>query len=162
MRGQDQTNLAGARHGDVWEVDRPIVQTQNRLMPRAKRSLGELLLPLRGQGSRSRRAQGPDDNPAVRAIWQVIATLPAGRVCSYGGVARAAGYPGRARLTAYALRTAPPDMHLPWYRVLGAGGRIVFPKASHHHREQARLLRSEGVPVAQGRVPRAFIVDESA
>jgi len=53
-------------------------------------------------------------------------------------------------------------MHLPWYRVLGAGGRIVFPKSSRHHREQARLLRSEGVPVAQGRVPRAFIVDEPA
>jgi len=75
-------------------------------------------------------------------------------------VARAAGYPGRARFTAYALRTASPDTHLPWYRVLGAGGRIVFPKNSKHHKEQARLLRSEGVPVALGRVPRSLIADE--
>jgi methylated-DNA-protein-cysteine methyltransferase-like protein len=50
-------------------------------------------------------------------------------------------------------------MHLPWYRVLGAGGRIVFPKNSRQHREQARLLRSEGVPVALGRVAREFIWD---
>jgi len=54
--------------------------------------IAELLLPLRGKGTASRGAQAPDDNPAVLAIWHVIATIPAGRVCSYGGVARAAGY----------------------------------------------------------------------
>lgn len=96
------------------------------------------------------------------AIWHVIASIPKGRVATYGGVARAAGYPGRARLTAFALRTTSPDLHLPWYRVLGAGGRIVFPINSRHHKEQARLLRSEGVPVALGRVPRSLIADEPA
>jgi methylated-DNA-protein-cysteine methyltransferase related protein len=110
----------------------------------------------------SRAPRAPDENPAVLAIWHLIATIPKGRVATYGGVARAAGYPGRARLTAYALRTAAPEMHLPWYRVLGAGGRIVFPKNSRHHREQARLLRSEGVNVVLGRVPRERIWDEPA
>jgi methylated-DNA-protein-cysteine methyltransferase-like protein len=50
-------------------------------------------------------------------------------------------------------------MHLPWHRILGAGGRIVFPPGSRHHREQARLLRSEGVAVKNGRVPRSAIAD---
>jgi len=131
-------------------------------MPRAKPPLNDLLRPLSRDARRSRRAAAPDENPAVLAIWHVIASLPQGRVSTYGGVARAAGYPGRARLTAYALRTASPEMHLPWYRVLGAGGRIVFPKNSRPHKEQARLLRGEGVPVALGRVPRALIVDEPA
>jgi len=49
-------------------------------------------------------------------------------------------------------------MHLPWHRILGAGGRIVFPPHSRHHREQARLLRSEGVAVKDGRVPRAVVM----
>jgi methylated-DNA-protein-cysteine methyltransferase related protein len=129
-------------------------------MPRAKRPLNDLLRPLSRNAHHSPRAAAPDENPAVLAIWHVIASLPQGRVSTYGGVARAAGYPGRARLTAYALRTATPDMHLPWYRVLGAGGRIVFPKNSGSHKEQARLLRSEGVPVALGRVPRSLICDE--
>jgi methylated-DNA-protein-cysteine methyltransferase-like protein len=53
----------------------------------------------------------------------------------------------------------PPDMHLPWHRILGAGGRIVFPPGSRHHREQARLLRSEGVEVKNGRVPRSAIAN---
>jgi methylated-DNA-protein-cysteine methyltransferase-like protein len=128
-------------------------------MPRAKPPLGVLLRPLSRNATASQRAATPEENPAVLAIWHVIACIPHGSVATYGGVARAAGYPGRARLTAYALRTASPDMYLPWYRVLGAGGRIVFPKNSKHHKEQARLLRSEGVPVALGRVPRSLIKD---
>ena len=131
-------------------------------MPRAKPPLSVLLRPLSRNTTAARRAATPDANPAVLAIWHVIASIPLGSVATYGGVARAAGYPGRARLTAYALRTASPDMYLPWYRVLGAGGRIVFPKDSRHHKEQARLLRSEGVPVTRGRVPRSLLADAPA
>jgi methylated-DNA-protein-cysteine methyltransferase-like protein len=46
-------------------------------------------------------------------------------------------------------------MNLPWHRVVGAGGRIVFPRSSPQHREQARRLRAEGVAVKDGRVSRA-------
>jgi methylated-DNA-protein-cysteine methyltransferase-like protein len=99
------------------------------------------------------------DDPALQAIWEVIARVPLGRVSTYGDVARAAGLPGRARQAGYALRHMPPDMHLPWHRILGAGGRIVFPPGSRHHREQARLLRSEGVEVKNGRVPRSAIAN---
>ena len=129
-------------------------------MPPARRPVGDLLRPFSREANRSRRAAAPEQNPAVLAIWHIIASIPQSRVATYGGVARAAGYPGRARLTAYALSTASPDLHLPWHRVLGAGGRIVFPKNSRPHKEQARLLRSEGVLVVLGRVPRALITDE--
>lgn len=89
----------------------------------------------------------------------MIAGVPRGQVATYGEVARAAGLPGRARMTAYALRMAPDDLALPWHRILGAGGRIVFPPGSKHFREQARRLRSEGVTVTQGKVPKAVIAD---
>jgi methylated-DNA-protein-cysteine methyltransferase-like protein len=49
---------------------------------------------------------------------------------------------------------APEGLNLPWHRVVGAGGRIVFPKSSREHREQARRLRAEGVSVQNGRVTR--------
>ncbi|HUL18819.1 MAG TPA: MGMT family protein [Steroidobacteraceae bacterium] len=123
-------------------------------MAGARGNLGELWQPLaRRQPARGR------DNPALEAIWQVIATIPRGRVSTYGEVARAAGFPGHARQTAYALRVAPGKLHLPWQRVLGAGGRIVFPAGSADFREQARRLRSEGVRVVNGRVPRAVLMD---
>lgn len=85
-------------------------------------------------------------------MWAVVASIPAGSVLTYGEVARAAGLPGRARQAGYALRVSPPGLHLPWHRVVGAGGRIAFPPSSRQHREQARLLRSEGLKVLRGRV----------
>ena len=117
---------------------------------------------LPGPRSPSRTPKRPrpgGESDAVAAIWQVVAAIPRGRVSTYGGVARAAGLPGRARLAGYALRTAPRELHLPWHRVVGAGGRISFPASSAHHREQARRLRGEGVAVRAGRVDRAALAD---
>jgi methylated-DNA-protein-cysteine methyltransferase-like protein len=57
----------------------------------------------------------------------------------------------------YALKHMPPGSHLPWHRVVGAGGRIVFPPGSAPHREQARLLRSERVNLDNGRVARSAL-----
>jgi methylated-DNA-protein-cysteine methyltransferase related protein len=94
------------------------------------------------------------DNPALQAIWHAVCAIPRGQVSTYGAVARAAGFPGRARQTGFALRVAPEALHLPWHRVVGAGGRIVFPLSSAEHREQARRLRAEGVLVRNGRVAR--------
>jgi methylated-DNA-protein-cysteine methyltransferase related protein len=95
-----------------------------------------------------------DDNPALEAIWHAVCAIPRGRVSTYGAVARTAGLPGRARQAGFALRVAPAALNLPWHRVVGAGGRIVFPKSSPEHREQARRLRAEGILVQNGRVTR--------
>src|SRR5450631_2187837 len=126
-------------------------------MARSSKAFSEMFLPLSVKSSRSRRPLSVDENPAIQAIWDVICTIPRGQVSTYGAVARAAGLPGRARLTGLALRVAPREMHLPWHRVVGAGGRIVFPKASAHYREQAKRLRAEGVVIGNGRVGRAFL-----
>ena len=100
-----------------------------------------------------------DQNPSIHAIWEVVCRIPRGQVSTYGAVAEAAGLPGRARLTGYALRMAPPHMHLPWHRVVGAGGRIAFARTSSQFREQSARLRAEGVALTDGRVPRASIAD---
>jgi methylated-DNA-protein-cysteine methyltransferase related protein len=101
-------------------------------------------------------------SPVLQTIWDIVAMIPKGQVATYGSVARAAGLARGARQAGYALRVAPPGMHLPWHRVVGAGGRIVFPKSSRQHREQARRLRSEGVLVREGRVHSAAIVSLEA
>jgi methylated-DNA-protein-cysteine methyltransferase related protein len=131
------------------------------MMARFAKSLSELFLPRGVKNSRQRPAA--QDNPAIQAIWDVVGMIPRGRVSTYGAVARAAGLPGRARLAGFALRIAPKELHLPWHRVMGAGGRIVFPRTSLQHREQARRLRAEKVAVKDGRVDRACITEfESA
>jgi methylated-DNA-protein-cysteine methyltransferase related protein len=119
-------------------------------MARGKKDLQQLFRPLAG---RSRElGTGSGTNGALEAIWQVVCAIPRGRASTYGAVAHAAGLPGRARLTGFALRNSPPELNLPWHRVVGAGGRIVFPNGTREHREQARRLRAEGVTVTAGRI----------
>src|SRR5580692_11177801 len=141
------------RHHDV---DRLTVSARGaergtRLMT-PKRSFVELFRPLSSKASGSRRRAAPEENPALEAIWHVVCAIPRGQASTYGAVARAAGLPGRARQTGFALRVAPKELNLPWHRVVGAGGRIVFPQSSVEHKEQARRLRAEGVSVRNGRV----------
>jgi methylated-DNA-protein-cysteine methyltransferase related protein len=123
-----------------------------------KKTPPALLQPLRPV--RARRISGASGaSAALEAIWHVVCAIPRGRVSTYGAVARAAGLPGRARQTGFALRTAPEGMNVPWHRVVGAGGRIVFPGSSRAHREQVRRLRAEGVRVSGGRVHPSALSD---
>jgi methylated-DNA-protein-cysteine methyltransferase-like protein len=126
---------------------------------RQKKAITALFRPLSLQRSRPREQLATDDSPALHGIWHVVCAIPRGRVSTYGAVARAAGLPGRARQAGFALRVAPEALHLPWHRVVGAGGRIVFPKSSREHKEQARRLHAEGVLVRNGRVTAAAITD---
>ncbi len=90
-------------------------------------------------------------NAAYEAIWNIVRTIPRGKVASYGQVARLAGLPKRARLVGTALGAAPAGS-LPWYRVMNSQGRIALPPNSRGFREQRKRLREEGVMVVKGRV----------
>ena len=89
---------------------------------------------------------------SLQVIWRTVVAIPSGEIATYGGIARRAGLPGRARMVGHALKVAPPSLALPWHRVLASGGRIAFPKGSRQYAEQARRLRAEGVDVVRGRV----------
>ncbi|HTS04964.1 MAG TPA: MGMT family protein [Candidatus Eisenbacteria bacterium] len=73
-------------------------------------------------------------------IERVIRAIPRGKVSTYGGIARMAGYPGAARIVARILRRG---FGLPWQRVLGAGGQIKLTGDSAI--EQRLRLEAEGV-----------------
>jgi len=73
-------------------------------------------------------------------IEAAIRAIPRGKVSTYGGVARAAGFPGAARLVARVLNRG---FGLPWQRVLGAGGEIKLRGDSAI--EQRFRLETEGV-----------------
>ena len=71
-------------------------------------------------------------------VLEVIAAIPRGEVMTYGEVAAEAGHPGAARAVGNLLRTTAEDV--PWWRVVGAGWRLVSPAAD----EQRSLLQTEG------------------
>ena len=60
-----------------------------------------------------------------RAVLEILRSLKSGEVVTYGEVAELAGYPGRARGVGRILAITPED--LPWWRVVGAGGKLRSP-----------------------------------
>ena len=103
------------------------------------------------QGNSTDRAamshdEGRDQRRAQ--ILLTVASIPEGRVATYGEVADAAGLPGCARLVGRTLRTLPDGSGIPWHRVVAAGGRIAVRDAlgpESGAREQVARLRAEGV-----------------
>lgn len=91
-------------------------------------------------------------NPAYEMIWQAVATIPEGKVATYGQVAQMAGVPGAARLVGRCLSQLPKDTQLPWFRVINASGRISLPVGSDGYLKQVGLLQEEGVAVLNGRI----------
>jgi len=81
----------------------------------------------------------------VERVRALVATIPPGRVVTYGDIAAAAGL-STPRTVGWIMRTDAAD--LPWHRVLGASGRPAAQLADR----QLRLLAAEGVPIRDGRV----------
>ncbi len=79
-------------------------------------------------------------------VLEVVASLPAGTVATYGEVAAEAGRPGAARAVGTVM--ARHGGEVPWWRVVPASGRL----AAHLADRQARLLARDGVEVVDGRV----------
>ena len=82
----------------------------------------------------------------VEQVRALVASIPAGRVTTYGDIACAAEL-SSPRIVAWIMRTDSED--LPWHRVITASGR----PAPHLASRQLELLRAEGVIATEGRVP---------
>jgi len=80
-------------------------------------------------------------------IVATIRKVPRGKVSTYGGIARAAGYPGASRQVARTLHGA---FDLPWQRIVGAGGEIKL--RGDYAIEQRLRLEAEGVTFRGRRV----------
>jgi len=78
-------------------------------------------------------------------IYAAVASIPRGRVATYGQVAEQAGLPRRWRLVGRALKSLPEDSAIPWHRVINARGRISPRDGDEAVREQRLLLADEGV-----------------
>ena len=85
--------------------------------------------------------------PFVRRVLTVVSRIPAGRVATYGDVARLAGRPRASRAVGQIMSTAP-ERGLPYHRVVAAGGALGG--YGGNVRLKAALLAAEGL-VLRGR-----------
>lgn len=87
-------------------------------------------------------------------LWEVIRSIPAGRVASYGAVGRALRYPASGRLVGRWMHDCPEEV--PWWRVVAKDGRLPIWKVDPNlETVQVLRLREEGVEVVEGRVDMA-------
>ena len=86
--------------------------------------------------------------PFERRVLTIVSRIPAGRVTTYGDVARMAGKPGAARAVGNIMsRGDRPG--LPYHRVVGAGGGLGGYSSLALKRS---LLAAEGLTVTPRRV----------
>jgi methylated-DNA-protein-cysteine methyltransferase related protein len=94
------------------------------------------------------RSTGPnrEDVPNFYAtVYRLVAQIPAGKVTTYGQIARWLGHPSAARAVGYALHAIPTGSDIPWQRVINAAGRVSSRCDRHYEGIQRALLEAEGV-----------------
>lgn len=86
-------------------------------------------------------------------IYEVVRSIPKGKVMSYGQVAALAGNPRAARAVGFVLHRNPLPGEIPCHRVVFANGQICTGFAFGGPEVQRELLRNEGVTfLCDGRV----------
>lgn len=78
-------------------------------------------------------------------VYSVVCQIPAGKVLTYGDIARMMGRPGNARLVGRAMGCAPDGRAIPCHRVVNSRGATA-----PGWQEQRRLLEEEGVAFRTG------------
>ena len=86
-------------------------------------------------------------------IYEVVKTIPKGRVATYGQVALLAGNPRWARVVGYALHSNPSPETIPCHRVVNREGKVAEAFVFGGGAAQRTLLENEGIKFeADGKV----------
>ena len=92
-------------------------------------------------------------------VYEIVKQIPRGKVMCYGQIARAAGFPRKAREVGWALHVNPDPEHIPCHRVVNREGRVSPAFVFGGENMQVALLKSEGVEFDEnGLVKRSFFV----
>lgn len=80
-----------------------------------------------------------------QSLYHLLATLPEGKLISYGQLAQQCGYPNHARHVGKTLSKLPADTKLPWFRVINSQGKISL--SGDRLLRQKQHLEAEGIMV---------------
>jgi methylated-DNA-[protein]-cysteine S-methyltransferase len=81
-------------------------------------------------------------------VYNILLKIPAGKVSTYGDIAKALGYPKAARLVGQILHDNPNPVIVPCHRVIHSDGRLGgYAFGSERKRE---LLENEGIKFRDG------------
>ena len=78
-------------------------------------------------------------------IYEVVCSIPKGKVATYGQVALLAGNPRWARVVGYALHNNPAPEIIPCHRVVNREGRVAAAFVFGGGEAQRQMLENEGI-----------------
>ena len=87
-----------------------------------------------------------------QAIYDFLATIPAGKVVTYGQIAEHFGNKHYARTVGNILHKNPDGIKYPCYKVVNSQGRLSKHYAFGGLEAQRQRLLADGIPVTDSRV----------
>lgn len=87
-------------------------------------------------------------------VYQIVSSIPSGKVSGYGDIAKLAGHPKHSRFVGRLLANLPKDSQLPWWRVVKSNGDIAL--SGEGRQRQLQKLQHEGITPLNNRIPRRF------
>lgn len=87
-----------------------------------------------------------------KMVYELVTMVPAGKVTTYGLIAKALSEPKASRAVGATLRANPHPIVVPCHRVVMSDGRLGGFGGMKGVDRKVALLKSEGVHVTDGRV----------
>lgn len=85
-------------------------------------------------------------------VYEILTTIPKGRVMTYGGIAEMMGNKKWAQSVGNALHDNPDGEKHPCYKVVNSKGKLSHAYAFGGFEEQKRRLEADGIVVHNGKV----------
>lgn len=98
----------------------------------------------RGASKADQRKGSGHATSTYARVYAVVRRVPAGRIATYGQVARVAGLGDHARMVGYALAALPRETTVPWHRIINAQGTVSRRRSGDSLSQRMRLER-EGI-----------------
>ncbi len=93
------------------------------------------------------------DSSFFKDVWEVARLIPAGRVTTYGAIAKYLGSPGAARMVGWAMNASSKAQEdVPAQRVVNRNGQLSGKAHFKGVNLMQQLLESEGVKVKDNQV----------
>ena len=85
----------------------------------------------------------PGQQPLFERIFDAVRVIPAGKVSTYGRIAKYIGC--SAQMVGFAMAAVPYDSDVPWHRVINYKGMISQRSDGYSDGMQRALLVAEGI-----------------
>ncbi len=91
-----------------------------------------------------------------KKIYDIVKTIPPGKVMTYGQIAEKLGNPKLARVVGNALHNNPTPIIVPCHRVVNSKGELARHFGFGGIEKQKELLEAEGVMIKNYKVVNVF------